>query len=535
MKHTLLSLFTCLLCLLLCAGTVSVGAESPDDAAAQAQEIADGIFAFSQQDAASTQEWIDTDLSAQAGTGAEWFILCLAQSGNYDFSAYEQALLAYLDTNTIPSATTKQKYALVLASIGSTDAYISEIADTTVGSLGIMSYAYGLHLANNGYATPLSADEIVNEILALQKQDGGWAVSGTVSDVDVTAMVLQALAPHSHKNAQAAAAVESALALLSSRQQEDGGFVSYGVANPESASQVIIALCALGIDPITDTRFIKSGNTAFDAIAAFALPDGSYCHQSGGAYSTSATAQVLCAATAYLRFADGKAPLYDLDHARPDEVQSAETESESESATLPAPEKQEEDDGESLSYKPVACLVIVALDGAVCILLVILKKRHYKNFLAVGIATAVLLAAVMLIDIRLPEDYYHGQSESKQNPIGTVTLQIRCDSVPGLDEIEYLPDDGIILAAETYEIEAGDTVYDILTEAARKHGLHVDASGAGDAAYVRGIEYLYEQQHGELSGWTYTVNGTSPSVGCGAYTLSDGDVIVWEYTLTVGQ
>ena len=116
-----------------------------------------------------------------------------------------------------------------------------------------------------------------------------------------------------------------------------------------------------------------------------------------------------------------------------------------------------------------------------------------------------------------------------------MTICIRCDSVPGLDQIKHLPDDGMILATEAYEIEAGETVYDILIEAARKHGLHVDASGAGEAAYVHGISYLYEQEHGDLSGWTYTVNGSSPSAGCGAYALSDGDEIVFSYTLTIGQ
>lgn len=110
---------------------------------------------------------------------------------------------------------------------------------------------------------------------------------------------------------------------------------------------------------------------------------------------------------------------------------------------------------------------------------------------------------------------------------------MRCDQVPGLDQIDYLPHDGIILATSSYEIEAGETVYDILIQAARAGKLHVDASGSGESAYVRGISYLYEQQHGDLSGWTYTVNGTSPSVGCGAYTLSDGDEIVFDYSLTL--
>ena len=291
MKAKLFALTCCLLCLLLCAGAISVGAQSQSDAAAQAQEIADDILAFL-QNGASTQDWIDTALSADAGTGAEWYVLCLSQSGAYDFSAYESALLTYLENNPVPSATTKQKYALCLAAIGSTDAYVLHTLDSTLGSLGIMSYAYGLHLVSNGYQAPVSTEQIIDQMLALQKADGGWAISGTTSDVDVTAMVIQALAPYYGDHAKVHTATDTALSLLSERQQADGGFISYGVSNPESAAQVIIALCSLGIDPATDARFIKNGHTAFDAIMQFSLQDGSFAHTQNGGYSAAATAQV---------------------------------------------------------------------------------------------------------------------------------------------------------------------------------------------------------------------------------------------------
>ena len=529
MKIRPLALISCLLCMVLCAGATVVSAERPPG---PAQSIYDSVLSFA-QDGKQTQEWIDTALCAQAGTGAEWYILCLAQSGkDYDFSAYERALSDYLESNTVPSATTKQKYALMLAAIGSKHAYISEASQDTVGTLGVMSYAYGLHLASNGYKTPLAAEQITQEILSLQKPDGGWAISGTGTDVDVTAMVLQALAPYYGVQDKVTAAADAALAALSARQQPDGGFVSYGVPNPESASQVIIALCSLGIDPLTDARFIKNGHTAFDAIAAFALSDGSYCHKQGGTYSASATAQVLCAATAYLRFSQGFAPLFDLDLACPDQAQSPGEESESQGTGASSTKPKTQND---LAYKPIACATVLLLGGIVCLILVLLKKRHYKNFIAVGIAVAVLMAAVILIDIRLPKDYYQGEAQSKQDVIGTVTLSVYCDAVPDLESIDHLPDDGIILQTQTFDLAPGETAYDILIEAARMHRLHVDTLGTGEAAYVRGISYLYEQQHGELSGWTYLVNGESPSVGCGAYPLSDGDEIVFEYTLTIGK
>jgi hypothetical protein len=54
-------------------------------------------------------------------------------------------------------------------------------------------------------------------------------------------------------------------------------------------------------------------------------------------------------------------------------------------------------------------------------------------------------------------------------------------------------------------------------------------------AYISGINYIYEFDFGDLSGWTYTVNGKTPSVGASQYTLKDGDVIEWKYTLTLGE
>ena len=57
----------------------------------------------------------------------------------------------------------------------------------------------------------------------------------------------------------------------------------------------------------------------------------------------------------------------------------------------------------------------------------------------------------------------------------------------------------------------------------------------GEMVYISGINYLYEFDFGDLSGWVYHVNGVSPSVGCGEYKLSDGDRIEWLYTCNLGN
>ena len=39
-----------------------------------------------------------------------------------------------------------------------------------------------------------------------------------------------------------------------------------------------------------------------------------------------------------------------------------------------------------------------------------------------------------------------------------------------------------------------------------------------------------EFDYGNMSGWTYSVNGEFPNVSCSAYKLSEGDYVRWIYT-----
>ncbi|MEE1357735.1 MAG: DUF4430 domain-containing protein [Clostridia bacterium] len=142
---------------------------------------------------------------------------------------------------------------------------------------------------------------------------------------------------------------------------------------------------------------------------------------------------------------------------------------------------------------------------------------------------------MIFTDIKSAEDYYSSQEGSKENIVGTVTLSIRCDTVVGKSDSEYIPADGVILKTSEFDIDSDDTVYDIMTEAVRKYGLHMESSGTDGMIYICGINYLYEFDYGDLSGWTYHINGKEMSVGCDSYILSDGDEIEWQYTCELGQ
>lgn len=126
----------------------------------------------------------------------------------------------------------------------------------------------------------------------------------------------------------------------------------------------------------------------------------------------------------------------------------------------------------------------------------------------------------------------------KQDLIGQVTLEIRCDRVAGEAHDPALPESGTLLAETVFPLAEGETVYDILIQAAQQAGLLLDCRGTagnGRLAYVAGIQGLYEFDFGDLSGWVYHVNGQSPDVGCGAYVLADGDRIQWLYSRELGN
>lgn len=142
---------------------------------------------------------------------------------------------------------------------------------------------------------------------------GGWALSGNTADADVTAMAIQALAPYYRSNVEVTDAVDRALVVLSNLQNSDGSFSSYGVANAESTSQVIVALTSLGINPAEDNRFIKNGNTVIDGLMQFAVDGGGFMHVYGGQRDGMATEQAFYALTAYNRLLNGKSPLYHMD------------------------------------------------------------------------------------------------------------------------------------------------------------------------------------------------------------------------------
>ena len=175
-----------------------------------------------------------------------------------------------------------------------------------------------------------------------------------------------------------------------------------------------------------------------------------------------------------------------------------------------------------LSQFVLLLIVLAVLKG--------LRRFTKKNvLLSVGIAV-VLLAVTWFTRFESVKQHYSGTE--KTDPIGTVSITIRCDTIAGE---AGAPKDPVILPVTEVQIEKGETAFAVLEQITKENRIPMDFTGSGSSAYVKGIAGLYEFDYGNLSGWIYLINGEEMSIGCGAAEVSPGDRIEFLYTKMLGD
>lgn len=311
---------------------VDAAAAALTDTPPVAQDVSDVL------NATMAQQAVDIPTPGFGTLGGEWTVLCLARGGCYEkdnayFTGYydrvveavnETAASVSLANGALSSSksTDNSRLILALSSIGK-DA-------TSVGNWNLITpYEDFNWIKNQGINGPVFAlialdthnyqtadttirQQCVDYILQSQVSGGGWAFFGSTPDPDMTGMVLQALAPYKEQEAVAAAA-DTAFTVLSNMQEEDGGYGSWGTINCESTAQVITACAAWGINPDTDSRFIKNGKSAVDAIVSYYDSSAkAFKHTADGSVDRMATDQACYALVAYDRLMKGKTSLYDM-------------------------------------------------------------------------------------------------------------------------------------------------------------------------------------------------------------------------------
>ena len=271
-----------------------------------------------------------------SSTGGEWLVLGLARAeyGGTDSmnQKYLQNVKKVLEDNKGVLSTSKyteySRVILALTSIG-VDArnvagynVLEGLADfDNVIQQGVNGPIYALLALDShdyqipdveGVANKTNRDKLIDYILAQELSGGGWSLSGSSMDVDMTAAAIQALAPYYGSNNKVKLAVDTALEKLSQAQNKNGGFESWGVENCESCAQVIVALTSLGIDPDKDARFVKNGKSSIDALLEYGLEGGGFKHTKSGELNGIATEQAYYALAAYSRFIKGNSALFDM-------------------------------------------------------------------------------------------------------------------------------------------------------------------------------------------------------------------------------
>ena len=346
----------------------------------------------------ATGEYIQSLGTPSVGPiGGEWGVLGLARSGLTvpGLEDYCQKALEFIRQSIDPAtmrlhsakSTDNSRMILALTAIGkdasNIDGYnlVAGLSDldyvTYQGNNGPIWALIALDSGNYPASGTATRQALVEELLRVQTSDGGWTVTGSKADTDMTGMALQALAPYYETNEQVRAAVDKAIDKLSQMQQADGSFCAdYGDGNPvatsESIAQVITGLTALGIDPATDPRFVKSGGSALDALLRYYVDGGGFRHLLEGERDGMATEQGYYALTAYFRFRNGQTALYDMTDVLDKGGDYADTPAPSATAPKAAPEKAAE-------KKPVSSLLIIGialmvLGAGTVAALVILRK-----------------------------------------------------------------------------------------------------------------------------------------------------------------
>ena len=412
----------------------------------------------------------------------------------------------------------------------------------------------------------------INSLLDAQISDGSWGIDADFpgSNVDMTAMVVQALAPYCSTNANVKDAVDKAVKWLSAEYQKTGDYGS-----SESAAQVIVALSALNIDAKIDSRFQHNGISVLSNFLSYADPNSKgFLHdkQPNSTVNQMASEQAAYTLVAYDRHVNGSKRLYDMSDVTKRENADAQAvidminqigyvdessynaiaEARNAYNKLSAADKAKVENYNTLtaaetSYK--AILKQKQTDQYKAL------KAHYDDLLndktkKYGTAAKKKLASILQqaqTDMnaaksceRVMDVYNKAIADLDAVKPGDIEVTFRLiGALEATQDVDlttdsYLPEYVTWVPTTTYALAENATVYDLFTEAMSDAGLRYIGAESNYVSTIyapscMGSYALSEFTNGKKSGWMYTVNGSHPNQGLKNWTLKDGDVVVWHY------
>ncbi|ODA43087.1 X2-like carbohydrate binding domain-containing protein [Desulfosporosinus sp. BG] len=411
---------------------------------------------------------------------------------------------------------------------------LSELKATQDSSTGVFPGSLGLTSSDQIWAmvaldaakTPYEQEKAISNLLTYQNSDGAFFYSTdyNTSDPDQTGMALLALANHQTVTG-VQTAINNAKAYLKSIQQNTGGFASWGTDNPNSVATVISGLVAVGEDPLSDS-WKKNGKTMLDDLLSFQLADGSfYSPYNPGKTDAMATYQSLIA-------------LGDLFAHKSvwQRLQESSTQGNNNSTITPVTAVFDKNTANQADV-PIAMTLnghtLTSITNGGTTLTVgsdytvsatsstVTIAKGYLAQQATGTTTLNFIFSAgnhQALQITVSDSTPSGSGTSSQPPVqSNITLTVAGKNGQ------------TILSSTTVPLESGDTVYSVLIKTLGQ------AAVTGSGSYVTGINGINAGTDGPSSGWMYSVNGAYPSVSAASITLTNGDVVVWQYTTNMGK
>ena len=506
-------------------------------------------------------------------TNGEWAILSLARSSmisGTDSSGqavnYLNAVQSALKNGSLSKSTDYARVTLALSALGVTapEELITQCKDYDKAvAQGINAVAYALiALDSKPYDAKNTEirEKYINYILENTCNSGGWILGNdktAAADTDVTAMVIQALAPYykDENRTNVKTAVDNALSALKKMQTDNGGFASFGTYNVESIAQVIVALTSVGQDPTT-----WNGKDAVDALLHFyTTKDGKkgFSHILSSDIDQMATEQATYALVAYYRFKTGLNTLYDMTDAfdtnssstDPAQIVAAAAQAVAEMESLTVSMENYNTEEAVLTYVKTTIETKMKLLGISGPTYEVSKKAFTPaaagtaeqtdgvkgSFTAeVTISMRGAVAATKEVNGEIVPTKYvpkkeitvkfslYGDENHAVNGDGDLhTYQFNSDTMD-----QWIPETTVTVANTA-------TVGDVFKKVMDANGftyVGLDSNYISKVTNTKKNITLAEFDNTKNSGWMYLVNGEHPNVGLNAKKLNDGDVIVWHWT-----
>ena len=526
---------------------------------------------------------------ANQSTNGDWAVMALARAGLSSdadkrwYAGYADELAKLLAANGGSFETTNENTRLVLAltalgqnakayTVGGEtydlvtpltaktgSAYKATVPGTTSAAFAIIAIDSAPYTVADTAAVPA----MIQYLLSMQNPSGAWKINNDnpADNVDATAMVLTALAPHKSENG-VQAAIDKALPYLE-------GLTGYG--NACTDAQLVTAYSALGID-CTDAKYARGGKNPLTSLLSYQTASGGFSLDSTASnarVSPRPTEQAAYALVAYDRFKRGVKSLYDMSDAVDllpaasgaadvaakitalgtvtdckRETYLALQEIEAAYAGLTAEEQAEVTNyGTFLQQKQTFQTLLEAYRKAKLAELDAyydkLKRTDYTTDKWTKITEAYRTGRSSISSAQYAEQADAALKQAKADIDAYVngdTIEVSFRLIGDFPESYTGKHLGYVtwIETETYTVKKGSTVYDVFTEALQDAGLTSTGAASG---YVRSITApsilggytLSEFDNGAGSGWMFTVNGTHGNYALDEHVLQNGDRIVWHY------